>query len=193
VCEGIESETDLVNPEVPLSSLSPFSYVVLTLVGRDGATAPELVEMMGRGRLYWSASRSQWYAEPRKLAAAGFLKGSDEPGVTGPRVRYTITAKGRRAVAEWVRTPVGLPRIQHEPVVRVLATDLADSPADVLAGLRPMRDELHVTRAAVEAGRERAAELPERRARLLAQADMADRLLDALERWLEDVEELVGS
>lgn len=174
-----------------MPSLTPFSYVVLTLVGRGGATAPELVEMMDRGRLYWSASRSQWYAEPRRLAAAGLLKGTEEAGVTGPRMRYTITAKGRRAVAEWVRTPVGLPRIQHEPLVRVLAIDLADSPADVLDGLRPMRDELHATRASIDAGRKHAAELPERRARLLAQADMADRLLDALERWLDDVEALI--
>jgi len=71
----------------------------------------------------------------------------------------------------------GLPRIQHKPLVRVLATDLADSPADVLVGLRPMRDELHATRAAIEAGRQRATELPERRERLLAQAQMAYRLL----------------
>lgn len=176
-----------------MSSLSPFSYVVLTLVGRGGATAPELVDMMGRGRIYWAASRSQWYAEPRRLAAAGYLKGRDEAGVTGPRVRYTLTAKGRRAVAEWVRTPVGLPRIQHEALVRVLATDLADDPADVLAGLRSMRGELDETRAAVAAGREHAEALPERRGRLLAQHDMADRLLDAFATWLDDVEELLGA
>jgi DNA-binding PadR family transcriptional regulator len=175
-----------------LSSLSPFSYVVLTLVGRDGATAPELVEMMSRGRIYWSAARSQWYAEPRKLAEAGYLNGREEPGVTGPRVRYTLTAKGRRAVADWVRTPVGLPRIQHEALVRVLATDLADDPADVLAGLRPMRDELHPTRAAIATAREHATELPDRRRRLLAQHQMADRLLDAFEQWLDDVDELLA-
>lgn len=173
-------------------SLTPFSYVVLTLVGREGATAPELVEMMGRGRIYWSASRSQWFAEPRRLAGAGYLKGREEPGVTGPRVRYRLTAKGRRAVADWVRTPVGLPRIQHEALVRVLATDLADDPADVLAGLAPMREELHAARAAVATGRDHAAELPDRRARLLAQHDMADRLLDAFEGWLDEVEAMLG-
>lgn len=174
-----------------MSSLSPFSYVVLTLVGRGGATAPELVDMMGRGRIYWSASRSQWYAEPRKLAQAGYLKGREEPGVTGPRVRYTLTAKGQRAIADWVRTPVGLPRIQHEALVRVLATDLVDDPADVLTGLRPLRDELHATRADIAAAREHATQLPDRRKRLLAQHQMADRLLDAFEHWLNDVEELL--
>ena len=174
-------------------ALNPFSYVVLTLVGRGGATAPELAEMMVRGRIYWTAPRSQWYAEPKKLAASGHLKATQEPGRTGPRTRYTLTAKGRKAVASWVRTPVGLPKIQHEALVRVLAVDLADDPADVLEGLLPMREELAETRAFVERAREIAATVPGRGERLLVQHRMADGVLDAFERWLDDVEALLSS
>ncbi|MTD45081.1 hypothetical protein GKE82_12460 [Conexibacter sp. W3-3-2] len=172
-------------------TLNPFSYVVLTLVGRGGATAPELAEMMGRGRIYWAAPRSQWYAEPKKLAAAGYLSAKEEAGRTGPRVRYRLTAKGRRAVAAWVRTPVGLPKIQHEALVRVLAVDLADDPADVLAGLAPLREEIEETREAVARAREIAAEVGDRGERLLTQHRMADGILDAFERWLDEVEELL--
>lgn len=173
-------------------ALNPFSYVVLTLVGRGGATAPELAEMMVRGRIYWAAPRSQWYAEPKKLAASGHLKAVEEPGRTGPRVRYSLTAKGRKAVAAWVRTPAGLPKMQHEAVVRVLAVDLVDDPAVVLEGLAPLREELAATREFVETAKEIAATVPGRGERLLVQHTLAEGLLDAYERWLDDVEELLA-
>jgi DNA-binding PadR family transcriptional regulator len=176
-----------------MASLSPFSYVVLTLVGRGGATAPELVAMMDRGRLYWTAPRSQWYAEPKRLAAAGLLDAEQEPGRTGPRVRYRLTDAGRAAVAAWVREPVGLPQIKNEAVARVLAADLADSPADVLAGLRPLREELATARAATARAIEIAAGVPDRGERLGVQHEMAMALVDAFERWLDEVERLLGA
>lgn len=173
-------------------ALNPFSYVVLTLVGRGGATAPELAEMMVRGRMYWTAPRSQWYAEPKKLAAAGYLRAKEEPGRTGSRTRYTLTAKGRKALTAWVRTPAGLPKLQNEAIVRVLAVDLVDDPAAVLEGLLPLREELAATRETVELDREIAATVPGRGERLLVQHAMAEGLLDAFERWLDDVEELLS-
>jgi DNA-binding PadR family transcriptional regulator len=172
--------------------LSPFSYVVLSLVGRSGATAPELAEMMDRGRLYWTAPRSQWYAEPKKLAAAGLLEATEEPGRTGPRTRYSLTDAGREAVAEWLPTPVGLPRIQHEAVVRVLAADLADDPTAVLPALAALRDELADARSSTSAGERLAEELGERGERLLLQHRMAHRMLDALEAWVDDVEAVLA-
>jgi PadR family transcriptional regulator, regulatory protein AphA len=175
-----------------MSALTPFSYVVLTLVGRGGATAPELAEMMDRGRLYWSAPRSQWYAEPKRLAAAGLLEAASEPGRTGPRTRYRLTDAGREAVAAWVREPVGLPQMKNEAVVRVLAADLADDPADVLAGLRAMRDELAAARADTERAVVIAGDVPGRGELLRVQHAMALSLLDALERWLDDVQGILG-
>jgi DNA-binding PadR family transcriptional regulator len=172
--------------------LTPFSYVVLTLVGRSGATAPELAEMMGRGRLYWAAPRSQWFAEPKKLHAAGYLDAEEEPGRTGPRTRYRLTDAGREALAGWVRTPVGLPKLQQEAVVRVLAADLLDDPAEVLTGLGSLREDLARARADTVAAEEIAASLPDRGARLLAQHRMAHRLLDALETWADEVDELLA-
>lgn len=188
------SESDLRGPNQTLSRairLTPFSYVVLTLVGRGGATAPELSAMRDRGPLYWAAPRSQWYAEPKRLADAGLLEAAEEPGRTGPRTRYTLTEAGRAAVAEWVRTPVGLPRIQNEAVVRVMAADIADDPADVLVGLAALREELAQARRLTEEGESAAADLPAREARLLLQHRMTHRLLDAIDAWADDVEGLL--
>jgi hypothetical protein len=50
--------------------LTPFSFVVLILVGEGGAGAHDLVRMMREGQhAIWSASASQWYAEPKRLAS----------------------------------------------------------------------------------------------------------------------------
>ncbi len=172
--------------------LTPFSYVVLTLVGRAGATAPELAEMMGRGRLYWAAPRSQWFAEPKKLHAAGLLDAAEEPGRTGPRKRYRLTEAGRDALGAWVRTPVGLPKVQQEAVVRVMAADLLDEPEDVLVGLAALREDLARAREDTRAGEAVAAALPERGERLAAQHRMAHRILDALEAWADEVDDLLA-
>jgi DNA-binding PadR family transcriptional regulator len=142
--------------------------------------------------MYWTAPRSQWYAEPKRLAQSGLLEATEEPGRTGPRTRYRLTDAGRAAVAEWVRSPVGLPRIQNEAVVRVIAADLADEPADALAGLAAMRDEIAEARGLLAEGAEAAAALPERRERLLAQHRMTTRMLDALADWADEVEALLG-
>jgi DNA-binding PadR family transcriptional regulator len=165
---------------------------VLTLVGNGGATASQLGDMFERGRVYWTAPRSQWFAEPKRLAAAGFLEASTEPGQTGPRTRYRLTDVGRAALAGWLREPVGLPRMQNEPIARVLAADLVDDPAAALEGLAGMRPEIDRARAGVEEGERNAAGLGERGPRLMANHRLAHRILDALEEWLAAVEKLMA-
>lgn len=172
--------------------LTPFSYVVLTLVGRSGATAPELVDMMGRGRMYWSAPRSQWYAEPKRLADAGYLKRKTEPGETTDRTRYMLTKAGRAAIESWVRTPATLPAVKNEMIVRVLAADLLGDPAAVLQGLQPsVSDEIASARAAVEENLERARSLGERGERLRLQHELTRTILDAYQTYLDAIDQLL--
>ena len=53
------------------ASLTPFSYVILVLVGEGGAGPHDLVRMMRQGAwAYWTSSQSQYYAEPKRLAKA---------------------------------------------------------------------------------------------------------------------------
>ncbi len=103
------------------TELSPFSYVVLTLVGQDGASAHDIVLMMRRGRAYWTTSPSHYYAEPKRLAGLGYLDAKEVPGKTNARTFYTLTARGRDALAAWEREPTPFPRIQSEAIVRLLA------------------------------------------------------------------------
>ena len=71
-----------------------------TLVGEGGAGAHDLVRMMREGQhAIWSASASQWYAEPKRLAALGLLDAERTPGRTHERTHYTLTDAGPRGAA----------------------------------------------------------------------------------------------
>jgi PadR family transcriptional regulator, regulatory protein AphA len=173
--------------------LTPFSYAVLTLVGREGAGPHDLVRYMRAGaRLYWAAAPSQYYAEPKRLAKLGLLRARSEPGQTRDRTHYELTDAGRAALAEWVKTPAPFPRIQHEPAVRVLAADLTD-PADVLEGLDALRAELDDLDRWLDASEERAASLPHRERALRANHRLSRRIVQAHREWLDEVEGELGA
>jgi DNA-binding PadR family transcriptional regulator len=171
--------------------LSPFSFTVLVLVGRDGAGPHDLRRMAEIGRVYWDAAPSQWYAEPKRLEEHGYLEAHKTPGRTRERTHYTLTDRGREALAEWVRTPATLPRIQNEPVVRLLAADLVE-PGAVLEGLEAMRPDLEDALAGVAAGQERAASLTHRSHLLAVNHRYAQRLLELQREWLAEAEKVLG-
>jgi PadR family transcriptional regulator AphA len=173
------------------SRLTPFSYVVLVLVGRGGAGPHDLRRMAEIGRVYWDAAPSQWYAEPKRLAGLGLLEAEKAPGRTRERTHYSLTEAGREALAEWVRTPAALPRMQHESIVRLLAADLVDTTA-VLEGLRSLGPELEAALNHVREAREAAPEQLPHRARLLeVNHRYAEQLLGLQQAWLREAEKVL--
>jgi DNA-binding PadR family transcriptional regulator len=176
---------------LPNQALTPFSYVVLTLVGQGGAGPHDLVRMARSGRVYWDAADSQFYAEPKRLEALGYLSSRKEQGRTRQRTHYTLTAKGRRALAGWMREPARFPRIQHEAVVRLLAADLVGEKA-VLASLGALREEIADLSARLDAAEAVAATIPSRERYLLLNHRLARRIVEAHADWLDEVERELG-
>jgi DNA-binding PadR family transcriptional regulator len=169
--------------------LTPFSFCVLALVGRDGAGPHDLARMMSaQGGLYWAAAESQWYAEPKRLERLGLLRSTRQPGRTTPRTHYELTEEGSSALREWLAQPSSLPRIQHEALVRVLAADLG-SDEDVLASLGALQEDVEAKRELLEAAKERAATLPHRERQLRLVHRLGELLLDAHEQWVDEVEQ----
>ena len=169
-------------------ALTPFSHVVLVLVGEGGAGPHDLVRMARQGRMYWDAADSQYYAEPKRLARLGYLTAEKRPGKTRERTHYMLTDRGRQAITEWVRQPASFPRTQNEVVVRVIAGDLVDDDAAVLAGLEALRADLADIRQRIASGEEVAHSLPHRERYLLLAHGLTRRVLAAYEDWLDDVE-----
>ena len=171
-----------------MSNLTPFSCVILVLVGESGAGPHDLVQMMRDGRIYWTAPESQFYAEPKRLAQHGYLEAAKQPGRTHARTHYTLTDQGREALAEWLATPTRFARIQNEGVVRLLGAEYADRGV-LLRSLRSLREELDQLQAGLEAGQAREAALPRRATALELNRRLAQRILDAHRQWLDEIED----
>src|SRR5713101_8467531 len=116
------------------SELSGLSYVVLALIGRNGAGPHDLVQMAQRGqRLFYSGAASKIYAQPKRLEQLGYLSSEKTPGRTRERTHYRLTEKGLAALQAWLTQPCPFPRIQSEAAIRIHASDLAAEPGIVVA------------------------------------------------------------
>ena len=176
-----------------MSDLRGISYVVLSLVGEGGASAHELARMVRSGApVYWSAAPSKVYAEPKRLMELGYLRGRAARGETRPKTVYRLTAQGRVALREWLRSPARFPRIQDEAHLRLLAGDqIADGEIlESLAGLREQLGELHALVDEMEAAEVR---LPHKRRNLALAHSLARRVVGAYGDWIDEVEEALGA
>ena|SRR5215207_489939 len=131
--------------------LTTMSYVVLVLVGQEGAGPHDLVRMARQGPLYAEFADSQWYAEPKRLARLGYLEAQRQPGKTRERTHYTLTPAGLEALREWMEEPTGFSRFYLEPAIRLLAADLVGDDR-VLASLQALRTEAAAHLALIELG-----------------------------------------
>jgi len=167
--------------------LSTISYVVLVLVGQEGAGPHDLVRMARQGPLYAEFADSQWYAEPKRLARLGHLEAQRRPGKTRERTHYTLTPTGVQALQAWMEEPTGFSRFFLEPAIRLLAADLVGEDR-VLASLQALRTEAAAHLARLELGEAAAATIPHRSRYLLLNHALARRLVEAHLEWLDGVE-----
>jgi len=88
--------------------LTQTSYVVLGLVERAGEATPYDLKRIVSATIggFFSIPHSQLYAEPERLSGAGYLRERRERGGRR-RKHYALTAKGSKALEEWLRTPTG--------------------------------------------------------------------------------------
>ena len=121
------------------NDLTTTSYAILGLLSLRSWTSYELAEQMQRALgLFWPRAESGIYREPKKLEAHGLARSTTEYVGERPRTRYTITAKGRRALAAWVPTPGAGPVVEFEQLVKVFFAEQATK-ADLLATLAGVR------------------------------------------------------
>jgi DNA-binding PadR family transcriptional regulator len=171
--------------------LSLFSFMVLSLVGRDGAGPYDLRRMAKQGRIYDWAGESQYYVEPRRLARLGYLEARKEPGKTRQRTVYSLTDKGLEALREWARTPVHFPRLQSEPQLRVMVSDLVGEET-VRASMATLRDDIADLAMRLDVAEAAAQSLPHRSKYLLLIHRLSRRMLEIHLEWLDEVERELG-
>jgi PadR family transcriptional regulator AphA len=176
------------------NELTGLSYVVLELIGRNGASPHDLVRMARSGqRLYWAGAESKIYEQPRRLEHGGYVKSEKRPGRTRQRTYYTLTDKGIAAFREWLPLPTPFPRIQSEAAIRVQGSDLAEDPALVLESLGPLGDELADLDKILDEAELRAPAFPHREVQLRLLRSLGRRLLRAHREWISEVEQELGA
>lgn len=82
------------------------SYIVLGLVRTLGKATPYELKAVSAAALcnFWEVRHAQYYSEPDRIAALGFLTMEQE--ATGRRRKtYRITPAGEQALAEWLESP----------------------------------------------------------------------------------------
>lgn len=120
-------------------SLTTTSYAILGLLAVKPWTTHELVQQVDRSlRRIWPRAASKLYEEPKKLVAHGYARATDDSVGRRPRTRYTITAKGRRALAAWLSQPGDGPVLECEQLVKIHFAD-SGTKADVRANLDAAR------------------------------------------------------
>jgi DNA-binding PadR family transcriptional regulator len=115
------------------------TYAILGLLAVKPWTTHELVQQVDRSmRRIWPRAQSKLYEEPKKLVAHGFARATDDSVGRRRRTRYTITVKGRRALAAWLQEPGQGPVLEFEQLVKITFAD-SGSKADIVANLRATR------------------------------------------------------
>jgi DNA-binding PadR family transcriptional regulator len=143
--------------------------------------------MVQQGRMLDWAGESQYYVEPKRLAALGYLEARKEPGKTRDRTVYTLTDKGLEALREWARTPAHFTPVKSELLVRLLIADLVGEAA-TRESIVALRDEIADLSARVEDTETSATALPHRRKYLLLVSGFLRGLLELHLELVEAVE-----
>lgn len=121
-------------------ALSTTSYAILGLLAVKPWTTYELASQMRRALgWFWPRAESKLYEEPKKLVAQGLARATLEKVGNRPRTVYTITPKGRRALAVWIPKPSGGPVLEFESLVKIFFAEHG-SKGDLLATIRGARD-----------------------------------------------------
>ena len=167
--------------------LSLFSYEILGLVGRNGAGPHDLVRLARRGRILAWAGESQYYVEPKRLAALGYLEARKEPGRTRERTVYTLTENAHEALREYALTPVRFTPLKSDPLLRLLIAELVGE-APTRASLSTLRADIADLLERLDEAEEGTAHVPHRQKYLAIVIGFLRRLLELHLELVDEVE-----
>jgi DNA-binding PadR family transcriptional regulator len=124
------------------TSDSTTTSALLGLLAIRPWTAYELTQQMQRAlRWAWPRSEAGIYAKIKELEPAGLATAVEEGVGNRIRTRYEITAAGRDAAREWLRTEPAEPRVELEILLRLFLADLGE-PGDLRQALTATRHQV---------------------------------------------------
>lgn len=179
------------------TALTSTSYAMLGLLAVKPWTTYELARQMDHTlSRFWPRARSKLYEEPKKLVAGGLARGNVEAVGRRRRTVYSITPKGRRALAAWLAEPGAGPVLEFEQLMKVFFADNGTTD-DVRRTLDEARAWAHErTLVNIDVGRsylEGRSPFPERAAVNMLVGRFLDDFLETVDRWAEWAAETVDT
>lgn len=175
--------------------LTTTSYAILGLLAIQPWTTYELAQQMQRALgQFWPRAESKLYEEPKKLVAHGLARASSETVGRRPRTVYTITAKGRRAMAAWVPTPGDGPILEFEQLIKVFFAEhgTKEDLLTTIASVQGWVDDRFLAGRDIPQGYlDGRGPFPERLPWLLLAGQFLTEFMLAVERWAEWATEVV--
>jgi DNA-binding PadR family transcriptional regulator len=143
-------------------SLNPISYVVLGIVASRGpSTSYDMKKLVGTSiSFFWTFPHAQLYREPQRLAKLGLLEEEQAEGGRRQRV-FSITARGRQALDEWLATPGAADVEIRDPALLKLFFGRLAKKADLVALAKEQAGAHQATKVMYEQILERYAGRPE--------------------------------
>ncbi|HUQ63648.1 MAG TPA: PadR family transcriptional regulator [Acidimicrobiales bacterium] len=178
------------------AGLTTTSYAILGLLAIKPWTTYELAGQMRRALgHFWPRAESKLYEEPKKLVAHGLARATSEKVGNRPRTVYTITPKGRRALAAWVPTPSADPLLEFEHLVKIFFAEHGTK-SELLTTIRSAREwaeERFATSVEIPRGYlEGKGPFPERLPWLILAGQFLTEFTAAVHRWAEWAEGVVA-
>jgi len=100
-------------------------FALLGLLAERPYSGYEIRQIVGlRFALFWKESYGQIYPELKRLVADGLAE-AGPPGLRG-RTEYRITGPGRRALADWVKTPADEDQVRSEALLKIYFSAFGD-------------------------------------------------------------------
>ena len=98
--------------------LTPTSHIVLGLLSMSGQATPYDLKQMAALTVgeFWTLPPSQLYAEPARLARAGYLTEQQEDGGRRRKL-YSLTPRGQQALDDWLGTFAPEPYMLRDPAL----------------------------------------------------------------------------
>ena len=117
--------------------LTPTSHIVLGLLSMSGQATPYDLKQMASRTVgeFWTLPHSQLYAEPARLARAGYLTEQQESHGRRRKL-YGLTDRGQQALDDWLGTFAPEPYMLRDPALLKLFFGADRTPT----GRGPTRD-----------------------------------------------------
>jgi DNA-binding PadR family transcriptional regulator len=104
--------------------LTPTGTVILGFLSGSEMSGYDIKTRVDEStRFFWAASYGQIYPELKRLAEAGLIEPSDQPGGERGRIAYRITGPGLDALRAWLLNEDSTMELRHEGMLKLFFAD----------------------------------------------------------------------